>query len=800
MKFIWTLCFLLATVVAGAQTGSVRGKVVDATSQESVPFANVIIQGTTIGTSTDIDGNFEIKDVPVGYVKVEVSVVGYNRQLSEDVYVTTSKTPFVEIGLTPTSTQLEEVEIKASPFVKTEESPVSLQTLGVEEIERNPGANRDISRVIQSLPGVASTPSFRNDIIIRGGAPNENRFYLDDIETPVINHFQTQGSSGGPVGMLNVNLVREVNLYTGAFPANRGNALSSVLEFKQIDGNKDKLNFRGTVGSSDLALALDGPIGEKTTFVASARRSYLQGLFSILGLPFLPTYNDAQFKVKHKFNPKNEIYFVGLGAIDQFRLNLEVNDRIDDEETIERNEYLLGNLPVNEQWNYTIGGVYKHYGKNSFQTFVLSRNTLNNTAEKYAENDDSSSDNLILDYESVETENKFRFENTTRLNGWKIKGGVNLENAVYSNRTFNRIGTPNGVQLIDYNSDLTIVKYGVFAQASKTLLNARLILSAGFRMDGNDYNSDMENPLNQFSPRISASYAITERFSFNFNTGRYYQLPAYPVLGFRDNAGVLVNQPRTSFIESDHLVGGFQYNPDNYSKITIEGFYKTYTNYPFSLRDSLSLANLGADFGVVGNEPTTSIGEGRAYGVEMLTQRRARNGIFGIAAYTWVRSEFLDPETDTYAPSAWDSRHILTLTAGKKMKRNWEIGVKWRYVGGLPYTPFDEEASSLRENWDVRGQGILDFNRLNSERFDAFTQLDVRVDKTWYLKKWSLNLYVDIQNLTNFQSEEQDFLNVATDEAGNPLIDPNDPTRYQMTRIENTSGTVLPTIGIIVDF
>lgn len=800
MKFIWTLCFLLTVQLSLAQTGSVRGKVVDATSQEGVPFANVIIQGTQIGSSTDIDGNFEITEVPPGYVKVEVSVVGYLRQQSEDLYVTAAKTPYVVIGLQAQSTNLDEVEIKSSPFEKTEESPVSLQTLGVEEIERNPGANRDISRVIQSLPGVASTPSFRNDIIIRGGAPNENRFYLDDIETPVINHFQTQGSSGGPVGMLNVNLVREVNLYTGAFPANRGNTLSSVLEFKQIDGNKEQLNFRGTLGSSDLALALDGPIGEKTTFVLSARRSYLQGLFSLLGLPFLPTYNDAQFKIKHKFNPQNEIYFVGLGAIDQFKLNLDANDGVTDTDDFERNAYLLGNLPVNEQWNYTFGGVYKHYGKKSFQTFVLSRNTLNNQAIKYADNDESSPDNLLLDYESVETENKFRFENTTRVNGWKMKGGVNLENSVYSNSTFNRIGTSNGTLLIDYKSDLTILKYGLFGQVSKTLLSSRLILSGGFRMDANDYNSEMQNPFNQFSPRVSASYLLADQWSLNFNTGRYFQLPSYPVLGFRDNSGVLVNQNRTSFIQSDHLVGGLQFNPDNSSKITVEGFYKTYDNYPFSLRDSLSLANLGADFGVVGNEATASISEGRAYGVEVLAQRRSRNGIYGIMAYTWVRSEFLDPNTNDFAPSSWDSQHILTLTAGKKFKRNWELGVKWRYVGGLPYTPYDESASALRSNWDLNGRAILDFNRLNSQRFGNFQQLDVRVDKTWYYKKWSLNFYIDIQNLTNFQSEQQDFLNVATDASGNPLLDPTDASRYQLKRIENSSGTVLPSIGIIVDF
>ncbi len=797
MKAILSVLVVLFSFTAfGQSKGTVTGKIIDETTSEPVPFANVVIEGTQIGTSTDIDGNFTITNVPYGYSKLVASAVGFETTISADVYVTASKSPYIEVKMRSTSTELKEFVVETSAFQKTEESPVSVQTLGVEEIERNPGGNRDISRVIQSLPGVASTPSFRNDIIIRGGAPNENRFYIDDVETPVINHFQTQGSSGGPVGMLNVNLVKEVNLYTSAFPAARGNALSSVLEFQQLDGNKERVNLRGTIGSSDLALAADGPIGERTTFIVSARRSYLQFLFDVLGLPFLPTYNDMQFKVKHKFNNKNELSFIGLGAYDQFDLNESVNDDVDDDDDLERNNYILGNIPVNEQWNYTLGAVYKHYGKKSFQTFVLSRNTLNNSAYKYEDNDENRP--KILDYESEETENKFRFENTYRDNGYRINAGVNLEHAYYTNATFNRLGTANGVQIVNYNAELNMLKYGVFGSISKDFINARLNLTLGVRFDGNDYNDNMSNALNQFSPRLAGSYALTEKWSLNFNVGRYYQLPAYTVLGFSDTNGELLNQDRTKYIQSDHLVGGVEFQPDLKTKITVEGFLKQYDNYPFSLRDSISLANLGADFGVVGNEETSSIGKGRSYGVEFLIQRRSTNGIYGIMAYTWVRSEFEDKDGEQIA-SAWDSRHIFTFTGGKKFKGNWELGLRWRYVGGLPFTPYDVPASSLQANWDVNGRGILDYDQLNSQRLADFQQLDVRVDKIWYFEKWTLNLYLDIQNLYNFQSEEPDILNMESDANGDFITDPNDPTRYVPYFINNTSGTVLPTIGVIID-
>ena len=274
--------------------------------------------------------------------------------------------------------------------------------------KRNPGGNRDISRAIRSLPGVASPPSFRNDIIIRGGAPNENRFYIDGIEIPTINHFSTQGSSGGPVGMINVDLVDDVEFYSGAFPAARGNALSSVMEFGFVEGRKDKATVNAVVGSSDLGITYNGPTGPKSSLVISARRSYLQYLFQALELPFLPTYNDLQFKWTTKLSDNDRLTILGIGAIDQFKLNTALDDP--SSEDFERNSYLLDVLQVNQQWNYTIGAKWDHFTDKGTHSFIVSRNMLNNDAFKHVDNDP----NLpkTLDYTSQEMENKFRYENS----------------------------------------------------------------------------------------------------------------------------------------------------------------------------------------------------------------------------------------------------------------------------------------------------------------------------------------------------------------------------------------------------
>lgn len=772
-----------------AQTGVIKGRVSNAINNEGLPFANVGIQGTTMGATTDIDGNYTIADIKPGLYNVAATYLGYESKIIYEIKVDGNKSIEVNFPLNESSQKLEEVVIETKAFEKKEEAPVSLRTIGVNEIERNPGGNRDISRVIQTLPGVTPTVSFRNDLIIRGGAPNENRFYLDDIEIPTINHFATQGASGGPVGMINVNFIREVEFYSGAFPANRGNTLSSVMDFKQKTGDKDKHNFQGTVGASDLGLLFDGPISKKATYMVSYRRSYLQFLFKQIGLPFLPIYTDLQFKIKYEPSQKDHFTIIGIGAVDNFELNLDAN------ETREQ-QFILNYLPVNEQYNYTRGLKYTRFHKNSYTNFIFSRSKLNNTTFKYQNNDDSDPENLILDYLSQEVENKLRVENFYRLNGWTLNIGAGAEKVYYSNNTYNKIATPAGVFEREFQSDLDYARYAIFGQGSKKLMQERLILSMGFRMDAADFNDEMMKIYEQFSPRFSASYALTEQFSLNFNTGRYFQLPPNTVLGYRDNENGLVNKDRVDYIKSDHLVGGIEWNTKTNSRITVEAFYKKYSDYPFLLTDSITLANLGSDFGVIGNEPAESSAEGRTYGLEFLFQQKLYKGFYGILSYTLLWSEFTDKEGD-FVPSAWDSRHIMSLTAGKKFKKNWEMGARWWFVTGAPYTPFDVEYSTQPQVWDITRRGLPDYNRLNEERVSTFQQLDVRVDKKFFFKRFNLNLYFDVQNVFGSSLAGRPNLDVDVDVMGNPIVGPDG--NYQYSLLTNNTGNTLPTLGIILE-
>jgi outer membrane receptor for ferrienterochelin and colicin len=773
-------------------TGFVKGRVFDVKNNEPIPYATVTIPEIVKGGVTDEQGNFSIANVEPGFYKIKVSVLGYKIYISESFRVTNSAGANLVVPLEEDNVKLDEVVVRPSYFRKKEESPVSLRTIGIDEIEKNPGGNRDISKVLQSYPGVSSSVAYRNDIIVRGGGPSENKFYLDGVEIPNINHFATQGASGGPTGIINVDFIREVNFYSGAFPASRGNAMSSVIEFSQREPN-EKLKFRGTVGASDLAAAVEGPLSRKTTFVASVRRSYLQFLFQAIGLPFLPTYNDFQFKLKTKINAKTELSFIGLGALDKSVLNKSANET-------EQQRYILGYLPENDQWTYTVGAVLKHFNPNGNDTYVLSQNKLNNEAIKYQDNIELPQF-LNVNYSSYELETKFRYEHNYRsVSAFKLNYGVDLQYASYYNKTYQRSFDGSIPFVIDNQSSLEFAKYALFGQVSHTFFDRLLDLSFGLRADGNSYSDQMTNPFSQFSPRLSGSFRLTPGTSFNFSAGQFSQLPSYTTLGYRDRTGKLFNKDNgLTYIHANHLVAGIEFRPSDNSQITLEGFYKRYTHYPFSVKDSVSIASKGADYGVYGDEAVTSVGKGNAYGMEILGRLKKFKGLSAVVTYTFVRSEFTDKKGE-FIPSSWDNRHLLTLTATRNFAKNWDLGLKWRFIGGAPYTPWDLERSALKSAWDVQGSGYLDYSRFNKERFSAFHQLDLRVDKSWYYNNWSLMLYFDIQNAYNFKADQQEYLVRQEDGNGNPLTDPENPGKYLLKTIESRGGTVLPTIGIMIEF
>ena len=786
---LFVFLFFIFISAYGAQTYSVKGVVTSRATGEGLPFVSMGIWNTPMGTMTDSLGNYFIGNLSPGMYRIQVSSVGYKTYVSPEFRIS-SYDYTLDIALEESQVALSEVSVVAAPFRSSIESPIAMRVIGVQEIEKSPGANRDISKVVNSFPGVASAVGngYRNDLMIRGGGPSENKFFLDGVEIPNINHFSTQGASGGPVGIIDADLIREVNFYTGASPVSRGNALSSVFDFKLLDGTPDKYTFKGTVGASEVALTSKGHIGNKTTYIVSVRQSYLQLLFSLLDMPFLPRYTDAQFKVKTRFSQEHELMVLGLGAIDDMKLNTET----DPED--ESKQYLLNYLPTIKQNTYTLGAVYKHYSGNHTQTVVLSRSFMNNSNIKYRDNDESSTDNLTLRLKSDEIENHLRFENRSLVGLFDLTAGFNVDYAVYRNNTFQRAFTDIPKE-IRYKTDLGLFKWGIFATSGYKSADDRFSASFGFRLDACNYSSLTDNPFKQFSPRLSLSYNLIGNFFLNGSIGRFYQLPAYTTMGYQED-NVLINKSRLKYICSDQAVVGVEYYINKWARLTVEGFYKKYTHSPLSLRDSIPLACKGTDYGVSGNEAASSTARGRAYGLEVMLRWFGMGRFTALASYTWYRSQFEDPATGIYIPSAWDYRHLFTLSGTYKLPKNWDIGLKFRLMGGAPYTPYDEYTSSLVPAWDATARPYYDYDRYNTGRLKTFYEADIRVDKSFYFKGVMLGFYVDLQNVLNFKYDNPPVL-IST---GEKYVDNDGTERYRMKYIAQQSGVILPTLGITVEF
>ena len=786
ISFFILLCCLCWNIFAAEY--QIKGVVIDKSTRQPLEFVNVLVVGLGIGASTDANGNFLITQVPPGIYRLQASFLGYKTELTPE-YRVNHVTPYVQIELEEENASLNEVVVTASPFQKVPESPVSLRVIGLQEIEKAPGANRDISKVVQNYPGVAFSPiGYRNDLIVRGGGPSENRFYLDGVEIPNINHFSTQGASGGPVGLIDADLIRSVKFYSGAFPGDKGNALSSVLDFSLRDGDMERNSLKATLGASEVSLSSNGHIGNKTSYLVSVRQSYLQALFKILGLPFLPAYTDASFKIKTRFDSHNELTLLGLGGIDRMKLNLGIEG--------EDAEYMLSYLPEINQETYTVGGVYRHYSQRHVQSIVLSQSYLNNRNVKYRDNDESSEENLTLRLGSIEQETKLRMENTSSWSVWKVKAGFDLNYSRYKSNEYRKVFA-NALREYDYHTDLSLWRWGMFASVDYAAPDKSFTASMGVRTDGNNYSDKMKELWRQLSPRLSVSYRLIEGLTLSGHVGLYYQLPSYTALGFKGEEGEYVNR-HLDYISVSQESLGLSWTPNENMELSVEGFYKLYGHMPFSLSDQIPLSCKGNDYGTIGNEALSSEAKGRSYGVELMFKWLLTQKLNLSSSLTIFKSEFKDGEQGSYVPSAWDNRFILNMSGTYNFPKHWSLGAKVSCIGGSPYTPYDVEKSSLVEAWNVQGRAYYDYSRYNQERLPVFGQLDVRVDKTFYLKKCMLGFYLDIQNITASKLRQPDAL-MSTGQIENPSA-PLSEQRYVMKSIRQESGTLLPTLGITFEY
>ena len=740
--------------------------------------------------TTAREGAFAFSNLPVGLCNIRVSSPdGSFTTVLHEQTLNAVKPLELRIEVERPYQVLEEVAISAEAFKTTEETPLSIKNINWSEMQRMPGATLDISKAIQSFPGVLPKSSFGYNISIRGGASSENAYRMDGIDLPTINHFSIQGASGGAVSLLNMDFIQGAALYSGAFPSSMSNVLSGALDLDLRQARSDRPGIRMTLGATDVGATIELPLTGRSGVMVSARNSFSQHYFKLFNIPVLPTYQDAQFKYYTRIGDHADLTILGVGGWDSYRVYTEGRGS-------DALLYNVGYIPEGEQSTEVLGARYRKFVPNGLQTLVVSHDRITNDADKYVGNTRQESDRQLR-YRSYEDRTRLRYERVWDGEQAKLTLGGSLEAVGVGVDMWALKGHTAGVDTTNLQSDLSYVPGGLFAAYARHSANKRGTLNLGLRMDAANFNLNMVNPLAQLSPRASYKYQLTSHWTANSHVGRYQQMPAGILLA----ANRATNHGRfTRFTTTDHLGAGVEYQNGKTYRVSMEVYTKRYRNAPFLVNDQIAYANAIGAYVAVGDQPSIPNAQGRARGFELFLQQKLKGQYWWMGAYNYGISEFQTASGD-WAPSVWDSRHTLSLTTGKVWGKGWQWGLKWRYSSGTPYTPFNESASALVTNWDVLQRGVFDYAQVNSQRLDAFTQLDFRLDKTYSHKGWSLSWFLDLQNLASGDIPLMPYLTVVRDpDTKAPLLDPNDPTRYQMQLLRSDTGRTLPTIGMILEF
>lgn len=789
-----TLLFIITLSSFAQGVGTVQGEALDALNLSPLTGWEVdVIQGQFKRVTTvDEEGYFEFTELPTGLYNVRALSPQGQIQTLHEVLVRSTKPTYVEL-LVERVTSLDEVAVRADAFHRTPETPLSIKNINRSEMMRMPGAVLDLSRVIQSFPGVLPKPSFGYAIAMRGGAPNENRYLLDGISLPTVNHFSIQGASGGAVSLINLDHIQGMDLITGGFPAEVDDALSGVLQLEGRNARTDRWGIRATQGGTDYGITFEGPIGENTAVTLSGRNSFSQHYFRLFNIPVLPAYRDAQLRIRHRISENKDLTIIGVGGWDKYRLYTEGRGS-------DALLYNVGYIPEGEQQTEVLGARYRVFKDNGRWEYVLSRDHVGNQAEKFVGNTGTESDRQ-LDYQSGETNTRFNLSHHVVSDSWQWKYGLNVVHRDYNLDMWNvRYNNALGVARIDtadYEQQVSFQSLGAFTHLTKNYLDNRLSTSAGLRLDMHNLNLTTINPLAQLSPRVSAQYHINSDWAVQGNLGRYSQLPpAITVLANAANnwsrysyAGI-VNQAAT----------GIEFQNGETYRFSLEGYYKYYSNMPYLWDDQMSFSQAIGAYVAVGDQVSSSVAEGRAYGLELFLQQKLKGTYWWTMSYNFGFSDTRLNSSQDWTPAVWDNRHNINLVLGKVWGKGWQIGAKYRWATGTPYTPFNPEISAIATNWDVLQRGVFDVNNVMGERLASYSVIDVRLDKTYNKKNYSLTWFLDLQNFTSSDIPLMPYLTVERDEETRaPLMDPSTPGSYLVKTIASDTGRLLPTIGLILE-
>jgi hypothetical protein len=738
--------------------GSIVGRVVSSLTNLGIPEARIEIVGGNRVVLAGESGNYRVDSIPVGNWPVRVSAIGFEPLLLADVLVGSGKPVELDLRLLPAVVRLQDISVEVPYFAPGIESNTSTESLSADEVRTAPGVLEDVVRAVALFPGVAVTTGGRNDLAVRGGAPYENLFVVDGLEVPNINHFGTQGSTGGTTSIIASDLIREATFSSGGFGVQYGDRTASLTSLSIREGNRERLAGEVNLSATGFGAIGEGPLGKNGSFLVSVRRSYLDLVFRLLDFSFIPGYWDAQFKLTQRFGNRHSLSLLAGGTLDQVTLNEATAD--------DRVENSLFASP--DQKSYFTGITW---------SYALSRGLLSVTLGRtWTRFTTSQVDTLLVPVylnRSEEADNSFRAQVTWEFrHGLQVTAGNSLRYADQLQYEVllageYRTDSLNQPRPLAVDTAFTALRNATYAQAAWQVGN--LQLTAGLRGEWYGFLDAY-----RLAPRLGASIAVGRSGSINVSVGRYYQAPQFIWL-----VGDPQNVDRLEPIRADVAIVGYDRLLRSDLKARVEVYYRVYGDYAARLfRPQAVLQPSGFDDVTSdipsGLEPLESIGTGRSYGAELLLQKRFSTiPLYGLMSITFNRSQFAGLDS-VYYTGGFETRFVGNLLAGWRFNPQWEVSGKFRVATGMPYTPFAEFGPL---------QGERDFNRYNQLNLSTFSALDVRVDRRWAFRSVQLDVYIDIQNLLGRRNVIGTFW---------------DP-RAQRGGFDTGLG-VLPSIGVSVEF
>lgn len=711
--------------------GSIEGEVVDRDTRRPVVGAVVLVEGTRLTAAVDDEGHFRIDQVPPAVYTIRAESAGYLPLASPEISVPANRSIAVVLELTRALTIREDVVVSAATSPRLPNVITSSFEMGREEIRRSAGSMGDVNRLVQALPGVAVLGDLRNDLVSRGGSPSENLTLVDAIEVPTVNHFPTTGTTGGVVAMLNNELIEDASFLAGGFPAEYGNRLSSVLDIRLREGHRSRSVLEADVNFAGAAIIVEGPLGERGSWIATGRRSFLDMFSRSAGGDVeeaLPRMSDYTFKVSYDVGAMDKLWAVGFGGNDTIRL-------VGDADNLDEPDYLTID---NDGWRAVTGVAWRHvFGTKAFGLFTASDARTRHDVEV---TDGAQGGVLEFLNRSNEGNTTLKYDLSWQLaQRLTLRGGVSWKRDRRDLRIAQPVGVdtpfsvhpPADVTGVDLHIDAAADIRGGHAQLA-VKLTPRATLTAGARVD--DFSV-----LNttRVSPRIGLETVVSPKLTLSVSAGRYHQQPELTaILARRENA-------QLSPMQSDHLVVGtvFQARPD--LRISFEAYRKWSRDYPVSLDyPALTLANHGIGFDMANILlPLTSQGRGRAEGLEVFVKKRLSGGLYGQVAYSLSRTEQAALD-GILRRGAFDTPQVLTLLGGVRLGR-WDVSGRFTYATGRLYTP------ALMPESRQQNRLIYDLGQFNALRLPNLHRLDVRVDRRFRWGSADLSIFAEAQNVFN---------------------------------------------------